>query len=175
MSMYPIASTALSSAGTITFSNIPTTFTHLQVRFSGYVNYTSATSQPMALGIYDINSSLLSPEYYHSLTGDGASATSYGGATSYVPLIGYGTSGTNLNYTVGIIDILDYANTNKNKTIRSIWGYDLNGSGKVGMNSMGIFSTTAIGVITLNFGGFSMGTGSRADLYGISTSGVTGA
>jgi hypothetical protein len=29
----------------------------------------------------------------------------------------------------GVVDILDYKNTNKNKTIRSIGGYDINGSG----------------------------------------------
>jgi hypothetical protein len=35
-----------------------------------------------------------------------------------------------------IIDFLDYANTNTNKTVRCLWGNDRNGAGELGINSM---------------------------------------
>jgi hypothetical protein len=37
---------------------------------------------------------------------------------------------------------LDYTNTNKNKTARSLWGYDANGSGYVGLYS-GLWRNTS--------------------------------
>jgi hypothetical protein len=48
-----------------------------------------------------------------------------------------------------VIDILDYANTNKYKTIRYLSGYDANGSGRVGLGSGSWRSTSAVTSITL--------------------------
>jgi hypothetical protein len=48
-----------------------------------------------------------------------------------------------------VLDILDYANTNKFKTVRSLTGVDANGSGFVALMSGLYRSTTAITSIKL--------------------------
>ena len=84
----------------------------------------------------------------HSLIGDGSSATAAGSANSrgqawYVP-----QSGDN-GWGVAIMDILDYANTNKYKTYRCLTGFDNNGSGAVRLTSVGWRNTAAVTSITL--------------------------
>jgi hypothetical protein len=51
-----------------------------------------------------------------------------------------GTSAT--DFYAGVFDILDYANTNKNKTVRVLGGVDFNGSGVVFLSS-GLYDTTS--------------------------------
>lgn len=117
----------------------------------------------------------------HSLYGNGSSATSTNEALniSYGTL--RGTSMPNANSTancfaVAVMDFLDYANTSKNKTVRSLWGWDLNGSGQVGLTSTLFATTDAITGISVNTSaGLVAATGSRADLYGITISSQTGA
>jgi hypothetical protein len=173
--MYPIASTTMTTAGTALFANIPQNFSHLQLRVSSYVSFSSATIQGMVLSIYDTTATLMTPYYSHFLYGNGSTVTSTTGSGSASPAQGYGTSGTNLVYSAAIIDILDYTNTNKTKTVKGLYGFDLNGSGTCGVNSMAVFSTSAIGQLAVNYGGYLLGAGSRLDLYGISTSNTTGA
>jgi hypothetical protein len=66
-----------------------------------------------------------------------------------------------------IIDILDYANTSKNKTMRAAGGYDTNGGGFVGLISNLWTSTAAINSISFTQGGASFKAGSVFALYGI--------
>jgi hypothetical protein len=66
-----------------------------------------------------------------------------------------------------IIDILDYTNTNKYKTVRTLYGFDSNGAGYVGLNSTLVPQTAAtnqidIGELTANFGQYT-----SFALYGI--------
>jgi len=49
-----------------------------------------------------------------------------------------------------IVDILDYANTNKYKTVRSLNGNDANGSGSMNLSSNVWLSTAAITSLTLS-------------------------
>jgi hypothetical protein len=53
-------------------------------------------------------------------------------------------------FAVGVIDLLDYKNTNKNKTVRTIGGYDLNGSGAVAFGSGLWMDTSAITQIDIS-------------------------
>jgi hypothetical protein len=64
-----------------------------------------------------------------------------------------------------VIDILDYTNTNKNTTIRSLGGYDANGSGYLQLESMLWNNTAAINQIVLGTGGWAQY--SSFALYGI--------
>jgi hypothetical protein len=48
-----------------------------------------------------------------------------------------------------VMDILDYANTNKYKTTRALYSWDSNGSGYVEFNSNNWRSTSAITSIVL--------------------------
>jgi len=171
MSMYPIA-TLSNPTGRIDFTNIPQTFTHLQMRIFGrYSGAAATTNMPI-----QFNNDVGGNDYYtHWINGDGASATSssQGPITyGYSFLVGGGST-ANVFSSV-IIDILDYTNTNKNKTMRMLSGYDANGSGSVRLTSSAWFSTAAINIFSVDIGNY-WATGSRIDLYGISTSNATGA
>jgi hypothetical protein len=52
-------------------------------------------------------------------------------------------------FSTSVLDILDYANTNKTKVIRSLDGNDTNGSGNVGLYSGMYNSTNAITSVTI--------------------------
>lgn len=161
-----------SSTTTLTFDNIPKTFPHIQFRVFGR----GATAFSGGLSIYTnpigmTNSALRR----HALTGNGSSASSTTDAgIGLTSLIADGGATANVFANV-IVDILDWASTTKNMTIRGIGGYDSNGSGIVSLSS-GLIVPSG-GTLT----GFNLQTdgvwiaGSRIDLYGITTSSVTGA
>ena len=144
----PIATTTLSSSGTITFSSIPATFTHLQLRVLGRTDRAGSAFDAFLI---KVNNDATNANYtYHYLTGDGASAAAgqengtYGGAVVY--RLPGATAPANIFSTV-ITEILDYRNTSKYKTLRSLGGVDYNGSSPVGEIYFGSnlwLSTTAI-------------------------------
>ncbi len=111
----------------------------------------------------------------HYLTGDGSSATTGSlASTSASTFTQYSGSTANI-FHASVIDILDYANTNKNKTVRSISGVDYNGSGFVILGSAVWMVTDAISSIAFTTAGGNWAAGSRFDLYGFTTSSATGA
>lgn len=174
MSMFPIASLTLSSAGSFTFSNIPQNFNHLQIRLYSRSNFASAT----ASAFLRFNSDSGSNYTYHNLQSDGATATANSATGSTVAWAGNVPAANSLANVFGstIIDILEYNTTNKNKIIRAIDGYDTNGAGQVYLASSLWLNTSAVSSILLvSGGGANFVAGSRADLYGISTSNLTGA
>ena len=83
----------------------------------------------------------------HLLYGFGVSAVAGNNSVPYAPVI---QGGTLTAPGVMILDILDYANTNKNKTTRDLVGYDANGSGGIALNSNLWMNTAAITSITFN-------------------------
>jgi len=127
-------------SASITFSSIPSTYKHLQIRALGRTD--RAVSLP-GLGMR-FNSDTASNYSDHSLVGDGASASAGSDVgVSYIFLARYSGSSASANiFGAGIIDILDYANTNKYKTTRNLGGTDLNGSGQVTLQS-GLWRSTA--------------------------------
>lgn len=136
-------------SSTITFSSIPSTYTHLQIR-GIWKNNTAATD--VAYVELTVNGSS-SGYSYHNVRGDGATSTA-GGAGSldrtYQPLSLPSNNASYANmFGTGIIDILDYANSNKYKTIRTLFGFDGNGSGRAGLGSGSWQSTSAITSIEL--------------------------
>jgi hypothetical protein len=149
------------SSGTITFTSIPSTYTHLQIRASYQC---STTDNPyMRVGGSSIDTG--GNYSWHHLYGDGSSALNNGNSGQTFTYFGYSQNSTNPN--AGIIDILDYASVNKNKTFRILAGQDNNGGGEVALWS-GSWqnSSTAIASISLiTSGNFS--TASRFALYGI--------
>ena len=174
MSMVWITGQTLASAGSITFSSIPQTFTHLQIRFSVRSTIASTT----AAGFIRFNGDSGSNYPYHSLSGNGSTAASSGTTATTVGYLGDfpGATSTANVFDSCITDILDYNNTNKNKTIRTISGFDANGSGQVFLTSSVWLSTAAItSILLVSGGGANWVAGTRADLYGITTSSVTGA
>ena len=158
-----IATVTIGSAqSTISFSSIPSTYKHLQVRFASI----NASSQSI---IMQLNSDTASNYAKHALIGTGASANAYGFATqSYINIQGYAAAGATPNPVVGVVDILDYGNTNKYKTARAIAGFDANGSGEIGLMSGLWQSTSAVSTITFKLeSGGNFNQYSSFALYGI--------
>lgn len=131
-----IATVTVGAGGssTITFSSIPSTFKHLQIRFMG-----SITSGGQ-IGFMRFNSDTTAANYYtHALEGDGSTIYAY--AVNTFPRYTSLPSGTNQE-GVGVVDILDYTNTSKYSTVRALGGVDRNGSGEVTLYS-GLWKNTA--------------------------------
>ena len=70
-------------------------------------------------------------------------------------------------FGAGVLDILDYANTNKNKTAKTLAGFDANGSGFADLWSGAWYNTQAITSVTLVAGSFLFAENSRFALYGV--------
>ena len=151
---YSIATATVTSGGTasITFSSIPQTYTHLQLRA---ITRSDRAVNFITYGYMQFNGVTGAGNYYaaHQLSGDGTSATaSVDSSSTYTGdmAVAGGTSLAN-TFGVNIIDILDYTNTNKNKTVRILEGGDQNNSGSqyVSLISGLWLSTSAINSITL--------------------------
>ena len=170
--MIPIATaTGTGSSGTITFSSIPDTYQHLQLRIRARSSRAAASD----FIIVQLNSDTGSNYAHHQLEGDGATASASGVATTERIFIGRapGTSVTDTNITgVSIVDIYDYVSTTKNKTTRALYGYDANGSGYTTLGSGLWQNTSAISSISvkLNIGNFL--TSTTVALYGIKRAGA---
>ncbi len=134
-----IATVIVPSAGaaTIDFTNIPQNYTHLQLRCFLQDDRTTYGLDQLRVqvgsgGTLDTGSTSYA---YHYLRGDGAATSAYGGPTSAGANGSWeinGAVGTNVSPTSWgstIIDIADYTNTSKNKTMKSLSGNDLNGTG----------------------------------------------
>jgi len=147
---YDSISTATVTTGgqtTITFSSIPSTYTHLQLRILGRSSFVRGAGSVVPVNMYmkiGNGGTIQSTNYaYHYLQGDGASATA-GGAGSMTSMpIGVipGANATASIFSATIVDILDYTSTTKNKTVRVLDGVDQNGSGIMQLGSAGYFGT----------------------------------
>ena len=142
-------------ASSITFSSIPSTYKHLQIRAIGRDNRASSASN-----LYmQFNSDSGANYTGHNFYGNGSAATAgFDGASqtsASMMRVSTTTIGSNI-FSAGIIDILDYSNTNKYKTFRSLSGFDDNGvsGGQVyfwsglWMNSASAISTITITPVT---------------------------
>ena len=145
-----IATVSVGSGGssTITFSSIPSTYTHLQLRMIVRTNRTGANSDRTVVRLNGSSSTT----YYHTLGGNGSSAFSEADNTTNQGPVMWGAS-TDLDTASvfgGIIcDILDYANTNKYKTLRGLGGWDGNGDGRIDLSSSLYQSTSAVSSIDI--------------------------
>jgi hypothetical protein len=132
-----IATVTVGAGGvsSITFSSIPSSYKHLQIRAL------TVTSTPSNGSAIQFNSDTTGANYkYHSVYGTGSSATGTSGSPAYAPFFNGGAATTSPGSMV--LDILDYSDTSKYKTIRSLDGYDANGSGYLGLTS-GLWMNTA--------------------------------
>jgi hypothetical protein len=153
--------TGTGSSGTITFSSIPSTYQHLQLRCI----FLSGGDGNVRMAFNGTTGS--STDYsYHQLRGNGTSATSGGNYDSFrIEPVGFEPS---TGVGCSIIDIHDYANTSKNKTSRHFVGYDTNGTGSIYLSSGLWRSTNAITSITFTAGsGSNFSTSTQISLYGV--------
>ena len=161
---------------TITFSSIASTYKHLQVR--AITKAVSATAGGAALFLR-MNSDSGNNYSIHQLYGNGSSAAA--AADSSISYAFVGNNGGYQSLTVGdgasmysahVIDILDYANTSKYKTVRAIHGRDNNSTtGRIMLESGLWQSTTAINSLSFTMrdgaGASNIAQYSSFALYGI--------
>jgi hypothetical protein len=159
------ATVGAGGVGFFEFTSIPSTYSHLQLRLMTKTTY-SAT--PTAL-LMQLNSDATSTYAHHGLFGDGASAGAFAVTTSTSAGAGYSAGATATStFGVQIIDILDYKNTNKNKTIRGLTGADFNGSGQLRFISGLWQSTSAVTTIKIyDANGGNLSQYSHGALYGV--------
>lgn len=166
-----ISTVTVGSGGvsSISFSSISATYTHLQLR---YIARDTTANADVTGVVLRFNSDSGANYTRHYLLGDGASV--YSGAGTSRTSIGGGLvlSGGSLAsvFAVAVIDILDYANTNKYKTYRVISGVDANGTTPVGyvdFESALWLSTSAINSITITVPSGNYAQYSQFALYGI--------
>ena len=168
---YDAIGTAVVGSGgqsSVTFSSIPSTYKHLQIRGFSKSN--------RAVYVEDLavrfNSDTATNYSSHRLYGDGASATADAESTRNRMNIGQ-ISGGSATYSSGfgglVMDVLDYTSVNKAKTIRCLSGYDDNGRGFIQFASGAWYnSSTAVSSITLlPLFGTTISEYSQFDLYGI--------
>ena len=153
-----IATTTVGAGGASSVSfNLTgiSSYKHLQIRFFGK----SSSSGDVNL---TYNSDTGSNYRIHTVRGYGSSVAS----DSYaVTAIGAFVTG---DFAAGVTDILDYSNTNKYKTVRSLLGGDANGEGEVGLASGLYLSTSAVSQIDFILpGGSNWKQYSSFALYGI--------
>ena len=154
-----IATVTVGSGGAadVTFSSIPGTYTHLQVR--GIFKGDSGTNSRVRFN-GDTGSNYAS----HFLNGNGSSAS----AAGFSSLAQFYTPDNDTTYfSAWVLDVLDYANTNKYKTMRLLGGFDANGSGVITLNSGLWQSTSAITSLKIYLNSGNISQYSHFALYGI--------
>lgn len=163
-----IATVSVGAGGSssITFSSIPSTYTHLQLRYLCRDARTAYNDSPVDL-IFNGSSATAYSKHY--LQGDGSSATA-GAETSktYLRLEGAGNNTQSSAFGAGITDILDYTSTTKAKTVRQLFGVDKNGDGLVRLVS-GLWYATPEAITSITLTPFSspFAQYSHFALYGI--------
>ena len=150
---------------TFTFNSIPSTYKHLQIRFLG--RWIDSPNYGLIMRFNGDSGTNYSAHY---ISGDGSS-TSVGAYTSIsfaYPTPNIPGSGLSANiYGASVIDVMDYQNTNKNKTMRALGGYDANGSGQLYFASSTWYNTAAITSVTIGSTAGKLTTSSKIALYGI--------
>ena len=165
--------TAAGGETSLSFNSIPGTYKHLQIR--GIAQDTYHATVGSLVPLMQFNGDTGTNYAYHYIWGAPSSgiALAGGGATNnginLPKMVPYGLS-TSI-FGVGIIDIVDYANTNKNKTVKCIGGTDANIGGNNNFApdiTSGLWmSTSAITSITINAAVTSFFAGSTFTLYGV--------
>jgi hypothetical protein len=167
-----IATYTIGSGGSagITFTSIPSTYTHLQIR-AIVRSSRNATTDNLAIQVGNGGSVDTGANYSeHLLRGSGS-----------VTLADPNPNASNLNYAVSptstttpsvfsahVIDFLEYKNTNIYKTVRWFGGYDNNGgTAFVYLASGNWRNTAAITDIKVYFPGNNLAEYSSIALYGI--------
>ena len=161
------SATGTGSSGTITFSSIPSTYQHLQIRG---IARTSGAGTGSDL-LIRLNSDTGSNYTQHRIWGIGSSVfagASSGDAYAYVFNAITATSAIASNMGAIILDIHDYSSSSKTTTVRSISGFDNNGSGSINLISNLWTDTDAVNSISLIAGGSgNWTTDTQFALYGI--------
>jgi len=147
-------------ASNVEFTSIPNTYSHLQIRATLF-----GTASAAGINM-QFNGDTASNYSAHYMYGTGSAAASGNDNNNYLYLSFYPTTNPN----VSVCDILDYTNTNKYKTMRSLGGWDSNGSGQMWMFSGSWRSTSVLSSIKIYPYSGTFSNYSHFALYGIKSS-----
>lgn len=147
-----IATTTVGSGGSssVSFTSIPGTYTHLQVRFIAAASGSPADIRNLYMRFNDDSTS---GNYKgHFLLGTGASTLAGGTDADNINVAGNTPVAYSNIFNAGVVDVLDYANTNKYKTARSLNGMNNNSTSndRLGIHSGFWMNTNAITKITFS-------------------------
>jgi len=138
-----IATVTVGAGGSssISFSSIPSTYKHLQIR--AIAKWGTAYT---AYSRIQFNGDTGANYTQHRLEGSGSSASAAGYTGETSGIVGFNSD---TQWGAFITDILDYTDTNKYTTIRTLGGYDNNGSGYITFSSSLWRNTAAVSSISL--------------------------
>ena len=145
------------SVANITFTGIPNTYKHLQIR--ALVKFAGGD-----YGDIRFNGDTTTSNYRnHILYGIGSGTPSAVTAANaaYFPTEG------RASVSAHILDILDYSNTTKNKVTRELGGFDTNGAGQIFLTSNLWMNTSAINSISITAFSGTFTQYSQFTLYGV--------
>jgi len=156
--------TLTSSASSVTFSGLGSysDYAHLQIRGVGGNDAVGTGFESLRLTFNGATN-----YSYHVLRANGSSFESFGGSRTTIPIFNVlGNNGASNVFGSFVTDVLDFANTSKNTTTRTLGG-GVSGSSRIGLYSGAYLSTTAVTSLQLESDGANMIAGSRFSLYGI--------
>ena len=132
-----LATVTVPSGGvsSVTFAGIPQGYKHLQLRYIARATWQYGDSLVVR---FNNDSTSSNYPYTHYLSGNGSSASGSADNTAPQPQIGYlmpgaGSYSTSGMFAAGVLDVLDYGSTTKNKVMRSLYGADNNYTGSAGL------------------------------------------
>jgi hypothetical protein len=168
-----IATYTIGSGGSagVTFSSIPSTYSHLQIRAIVRSSRNNGPSTDnLAIQVGNGGSVDTGANYSeHLLRGSGTAVISdpNPNASNLNYAVSPSTAATGSVFSAHVIDFLEYKNTNIYKTVRWLGGYDTNGGGFVYLASGNWRNTAAITDIKVYFPGWNLLEYSSIALYGI--------
>jgi len=155
-------------ASSISFTSIPSTFSHLQVRC--FMKKAGTGNDSFSLLNFNNDTGNNYATHYllgtGSVTAAGANAPSVGNIFAGVTW-GTGSSVSSSTFSAAVIDVLDYASTAKYKTTRTLTGIDGNGAGQIDLVSGLWLNTAAINRLDITGNGGNFTQYSSFALYGI--------
>lgn len=145
-----------STLSAVEFSNIPQTYTHLQLRALVRGNRTPVTYDNFNMRF---NSDAGNNYSFHAMYGDARAGGPFAEGSSSANSMSIanipGSASLTNSYGVAVLDIIDYSKTNKAKTVRSLGGYESNTTGygniysSIAFISGAWYSTVAVNSITI--------------------------
>lgn len=166
-----IASVTASGGETsLSFTSIPSTYKHLQVRV---IYRDTASAVGAATATVNFNNDSGANYAFHQVRGNGSTVNAFSYTSrNNMSMQDFGIlagSGTNI-FGAGIMDIVDYASTSKYKTAKMFGGQNANSSStsyEMSISSGVWMSTSAITSMTFGAGYTAFAAGSTFSLYGV--------
>lgn len=154
-----------STSSVITFSSIPSTYAHLQLRM-----FARATASNTMFVRFNNDSGATNYDN-HRMNGNGSTVGAdarINYSALFVSSRGYGVPSTALIGSAIVMDILDYTNTNKYKVTRTLSGQELNNSNSdIEFTSGSWKNTGAINRIDVSIDSSTLAQYTHIALYGI--------